>query len=500
MGGSDVVAWLRAEPDANVVDVVTSLLRVCHAELHELRARWGKADYERARSELRDAAAAAVGPGVSLRLDSPVLTRVAELLERGFSPLGVPYACHAVAVGLDIARGTRFGDYFDGDGAGVATRALSVGDPFPRHPAPTLKILADPKDSPGNPDNLSAPLVRTPHLGIVTDDHGVRLQMTSVRTRLGAVHRDTKIALIATNQDRGEFSATLYDEARQLYTSADNWSAPKGYFYGVRPGVFGSEEAALEGAIDVQKQRIAQGIERVARAGTQIVMLPEFSTTDQIHTWLLSEPEVASIPVFVAGSHHKTTESGIGPGTNEAQVLLRGTCVARVAKFTDFNLRLKSPPFPPVYFHEDLRAEEATIHLVVGSNASLIALICKDAMNDDVIQIVRMLAPTLLLIPTMSPELASFQATAHSLGHFPQTITAVANIGQPTGLVGRPTQKEPVISGPCEAAAPWRSPLRMGAGPFCELSQNYLVLRSFMTIVLESRSEVEHGGHGPEVG
>ena len=443
MDGSALLSWLRAQPDANAVEVVAKLLAVCHASLAELRARWSDRRYHRGTRTTISDVERIIGATRSLRLRRSSVEAIASRFDAAIAEIGVALAAHAVASGIDAALGPDFGGYFDG----VEDRVLAVGDPFPIHAAPTMEIVGK-RDSPGRPENLTPPLVRTAHLGIVTFDNGITIELRALGRRLRPPHKGSKVALISTNGDLTEFSADVYDEAKRPLGPDADWTSGRGYFYNVRPGRFGADAETLHAAHEEQRRRIARGLSAAADAGCDVVVLPEFCSTDAIHAWLLTLDAVARIPMLITGSRHIATPSGRGPGTNEAVVLLRGHQVGTAAKFADFNIKLP-PPFPAVPLYEDL-ARAPRVTLLSGAGSSVVLLICKDAMNTDVIDVVRMLSPTFLIVPTMSPELDRLVAVAQELAHYPQVVTVAANIGPVTALVGRPFRTIPVVTASCD--------------------------------------------------
>lgn len=445
MDGSEVVAWLRGEPDANAVEVVGRLLNVGRARLEELRARWADRRFASAATQATRDVERALRARTSLRLDALALATIADVFEAAAGNVGIGLSARAVAAGVDAALGPRFGAYFDADDE----RRLAPGDPFPIHAAPTLTLVGK-GDSPGNPDNLTPPLLRTQHLGILGDTKGIPVYLRSVGARLRPPRSTSTVATIATNGRVAEFAFDVYDHERRSVDRDADWSGGRGYFYNVRPGAFGADDEARRTAIEEQKKRIEGGLRRAAHARCEIVVLPECSATDEIHAWVMQLDVVHEIPLLVLGSRHVATESGLGPGRNESTVLLRGRDVARVSKFADFNCRLPEVA-TGIAFYEDLDRVPA-IHLLVGASASVIVVICKDAFNADVVEVVRTLSPTFLLVPTMSEELKHFESVAEQLALHPQVITVAANVGPVASLVGRPSLKNTVVTMPYEVA------------------------------------------------
>jgi hypothetical protein len=175
-----------------------------------------------------------------------------------------------------------------------------------------------------------------------------------------------------------------------------------------------------------------------------------------MHARLAASRAFHAVPFVVPGSYH--TPQAVGPGHNETSLLVHGRPLAKHRKF-------RPVVFPDcfddrgelrdVIRQEHLAVEESRISISVSGDWSVATLICKDAMDNAVQDLLRDLAVQLVLVPAMSPKVEDFADLAQQLGRDPQAVTLVANIGPTAVIFGVPAARNRVILNPYDGASLW---------------------------------------------
>jgi hypothetical protein len=211
-------------------------------------------------------------------------------------------------------------------------------------------------------------------------------------------------------------------------------------FFGVRPT-----------SADAIEQRITAIVEAASKRSVDLLLLPELCLTEDMHDRLTDSAAFRQIPFVIAGSYH--TPNTVGPGDNQATLFVRGRPLATHHKFRPVIFRdrveddgARAPK--PIARQEHLHASEARITLLASGDWSVAMLICKDAMENAVHDLLRDLAVQLVLIPAMSPKVEDFADLGNLLGRDPQSFTLVANLGATTAIIGRPTAADRVVMHP----------------------------------------------------
>ncbi len=292
-------------------------------------------------------------------------------------------------------------------------RQVAAGDPWPivESPAHCYDVPT------GNPANRGRAADRGEWLTLVPDDTaGVEVHLRWCGAWLPHLRRGLRIAVAVLAHTADDF------EIDRLEPDA----APR--FYNVRPRV-PDYRARIEGVIA-----------HATRVRADVLLLPELSLTDELHAAFVADPRVARLPLVVAGSRHVGDTADL-PGRNVTTVLAYGRRLAEHDKMSDFFFQDGA-----ITRHEHVRPG-TSMQVLLGERASLLVLICKDALREDWQGLVQRLAPRLLLIPAMSRESADFTAFAERLARSPQAITVIANIGGNCAIIGRPRREQTVIVG-----------------------------------------------------
>jgi hypothetical protein len=338
-------------------------------------------------------------------------------------------AALVVAQALDALVGTVFIEHFRG------TREVRGGDPVPVVPFPAgilgevelAALLATLGQRTGAPSNRMTWDDRVAHLRIASPEvEHTRVRLIWSDPWLDPVRATTSFAAIVTNVSiKPDF---VWDEYE---------AGGRRLFYGVRA----SDPAC-------QAERVAAGIRRAREQGASIAVLPELALTPALLTELHRKDVFEGIGLVVAGSHHEEVAAR-QPGANVAVVYANGQEIHRHHKFSDFHYGEQDGGRR----HEHLRSSADTdgFDLLIGPRCTVVVLVCKDALDERVKNLVQFLAPTLVLIPAMSPDTADFQLLAERLARDPQGFTLISCIGTEEGAIfGRPARKRPSRSEPIQ--------------------------------------------------
>lgn len=403
-----VVDELRTRAELHVAEIVGALLRVCRDHAAYIDGHKTEPVHHRPllalEARLRERFAGWRRP----RWPAPQLGALAAELDRAAEQAPAPLVAWQAARCLERAAARHLVGYFVGH-----DRRINPGEPWPIIESPARCY-----DAPtGNPASRGRAADRGEWMTLVpAHTAGVDVHLRWCGPWLPPLRRGARLAVAVLARSTADFD---YDRVAPA-------AAPR--FYNVRPRV-ADYWARVDSVLD-----------HATRARADVLVLPELSLTEELHARFVADPRVAALPLVVAGSRH-TAIAGDEPGRNLTTVLARGRVLAEHAKMSDFFFRDGE-----VAVYEHVRPG-TSMQVLLGEQASLLVLICKDALRDDWQALVQQLAPRLLLIPAMSRESADFTAFAERLARSPQAITVVANIGSSCAIVGRPCRQDPVIVG-----------------------------------------------------
>lgn len=437
MSGTDdeTKSWAArfANQPTPVVELVTICLRLAQCEQSRTTAELNTAERSAEIADLEQrldvVMERATVHGRAETLSATLIGDIVVELDR--SGLGAGTTALILARVIDAYLGSTFIDFFID-----TSRRLRPGDPFPVVPWPSVRLddeaneraIASLGKRTGNPDTRTPPDDRVDHLRLATED--VSRWCITLRWAdpfLEPVMDSTRFAACVT-------STTLEEFAYDVYTVG-----PRSVFYDVRPT---AEEAHLE--------RILTGLNHARAQSASIVVLPELAMTPSMLDHLRSTDAFAGLDLVVAGSVH-TAVPKLQPGHNVATVLAAGQSLHEHRKFSDFYIR-RGEDGTQVHEHLERDGARDGFSLLISPHCVLVVLTCKDAMDRRVKSLVAHLAPTLLLIPAMSPQVDEFERLAEDLAHDPQTFTVVACIGSSQGAIfgrpGKPARSRVEITAP----------------------------------------------------
>lgn len=407
-------------PAIALVELVAALLRIAIADAHatsvdaiECAPALAALTAEVADALADVARAEVIGEATWTRL-------IAILARRAATPRPARGALAlALAHALDALFGSVFVDSF------ATARALAPGDAYPvlAFPAETLaddaraRTLAELGARTGNPALRTPNDDRTRHLRIATDAFArYAVALVPLDPWLPPITEATRFAAAIPNQRVDEFCW------RELAVDG------RDVFYDVRPR-----------DPDAQRRRLEAALAAARAADATLLVLPELAFTEAELDRLIAAGAFAAFPCAIAGSYHARTE-GDAAGANVARVLAHGRELHRHHKFSDFHVHDR-------HEHLDRARHPPAITLLFGRHASLVVLICKDAMSTHVHDVVLALAPTVLAIPAMEPDCGDFERLAQRLAHEVQGFTVVASATARRGaIVGRPARLATVVA------------------------------------------------------
>ena len=403
-----VVDELRGRAVVHVTEITAALLRVCRAHAAYIDLHKTEPGYHRPllalEARLRHRFASWVRP----RWPALELGALADELERASTDVPAPLVAWQTARWLERRWARHLVGHFVGQ-----DRSVLPGEAWPITESPA-KCYQLPT---GNPASRGRAADRGEWLTLVPEHlAGVDVQLRWCGPWLPPVRRGLRIAVAVLARSTDDFEIDRLAPA----------DAPR--FYRVRPRP------------PAYWDRIDGVLGHALRARADILLLPELSLTEELHARFVADPRVARIPLVVAGSRH-TDIAGDEPGQNVTSVLSSGRVIAEHAKMSDFFFNDGD-----VARYEHVRPG-TSMQVLLSEQASLLVLICKDALREDWQGLVQQLAPRLLLIPAMSHESADFTAFAERLARNPQAITVVANIGLKRVIVGRPSREDIVFVG-----------------------------------------------------
>jgi predicted amidohydrolase len=447
-------------PEADAVSTMqltAACLRIARTQKDETRVDWRDAGKSAALSELTKAVIDVLKPAVdnipAEQIRGEVACRLCDVLEaQTAGVLGNGTLALVTAQCLDARHGAAFIDAFrPPDDQPGPSAPIRPGDPIPvlgvaamgRTPArgaqgtqpdeaaqPALDahkaLLAALAPRTGDPHKRADPVDRTRWLRLApTELEQLQIRLVWADPWLEPITASTRFGAAVTNA--GSPGTELTWRPLQIGTRM--------LFYDVTP-----RDLAR------QRQRLATVLADARDRNVSVLVFPELCVTADLHRELFTEPALAELPLVVAGSYHVQVE-GDTPGANVSDVFAYGYRLHTHRKFADFYY--DDPPRSGNMRHEHLepRVGSAGFDLLLGRDCSIVVLICKDVMGDAG-DVVRELAPTIVLIPAMSDEIADFERFADNLAADPQGFTLVACIG--TGahaIFGRPSKENTVVKG-----------------------------------------------------
>lgn len=189
-------------------------------------------------------------------------------------------------------------------------------------------------------------------------------------------------------------------------------------FFGVRPQ-------------DWDLQKIKECLALAKDEGAQLAVLPELSmpAPDALEEELALNRTVYP-PIVVAGSAHFEMEeavSGLGTRANESRTYLDGSCIAVARK----NHRFKTDTIGDKTFSgpqvEDLTNEPKTLTVLSGAKTRLAVVVCADLVERDIPRLLVDAGVNLLVVPSMTSKLGSFNAPLADIASLCQGVAVVAN-------------------------------------------------------------------------
>ena len=418
----DLLATLKWRDDVHIVDLARALLLVCRTLEGDLRRDRNDASRAHAFVQIRQRAFAWFEALDGERLDARDAAELLGLLE-DVRASGDAIAARAVAEGLDDALGVRFAGSF----VFRPPLTLRPRDAFPVHP-PAAYLLVTRVDRSGNPALRTPAIDRLRHLRLAPDDmRGIDVEL---------IWQSAALAHLTTLTSSSKFAVAhpVVDPSSsfrwQRYTRDG-----VGLFYGVQPR---DAEAHWE--------TVTALVSRAADQRVAVLALPELCLTDELFERLRVHPRLAEIPLLVAGSRHVEQAA---PGENEAVAFAHGRQIGHHQKFHPFEFDddlddsgIKTAS--RVRRREDIRPRAPRLRLHVSSGWSMVVLICKDAIDRDVGELLRALQVQLVVVPSWSDTTDDYDLLARALAADPQAITLVANLpgapGVQAALFGRPVR------------------------------------------------------------
>ena len=413
----------------SAVELTAALLRIAGETIAITRAQHGDPELSDALDRLTRACCDLLGRaigGVPVEyVASTSVDALIEVLEHAGVSEGI--AALTAARCVDAYAGGAFVDAF----RARSMQTVRAGDAIPvvRFPSDRLSLEAHERilealgRRTSDPRNRTEHFDRTDHLRLAPAEiDRLRVRIVWAEPWLDPVTEATRFGVAVTND-----AAIDRDFAWREYTVGT-----RDLFYGVGPR-----------DPDEQHRRLQHVLAGAEAAAASIVVLPELCLTEPLLDRLEAEGAFDMLPIVVAGSYHAEAAEP-DPGANVAVVFAGGMRVAEHRKFTDFHF---GPTAGRRHEHLDRDPARCGFDLLLGPHGSIVVLICKDALDEHVARLVQDLAPTVVLVPSMGEEVATFELLAARLARDPQafTVVAIAGPGQ-HGVFGRPSRKIPVTT------------------------------------------------------
>jgi hypothetical protein len=279
--------------------------------------------------------------------------------------------------------------------------------------------------------------------------------------------RSLRIALIQPNRSLGELCLQSL--------SPKNHEVP--WFFGIRPHDEGE-----------QVDRVTAGLKHAVAAGAGIALLPELVMTESTVASIaqrLGEPgqvlepdtDAQILRVVVSGSFHHLDEgvrrnsvrvhfpradsvldrqhskSGYFSMTASRAALEAMTCEHSSTSTSTSTSRSPSPAAAPdpaslqeAEFRENVTPTNE-IRLYLGARFSAVVVICADLLDQQLVEAVKSVAPSIVLVCNMTEKYADFADVARELIRVSQTTTVAVNnpadwVDGVGALVGKPLRKD----------------------------------------------------------
>lgn len=401
------------------------LLRICRAAGAELRSAECDPELSGRRNHLTDDLRTLLSAGTSAMLTAGRLRDFEAKLAGSSALHGVALTARAAAVALDQQFGPDFYLYFAARGRSFLVGA-DVG--FPVVPCQHFRLMkASGFDASGDPGLRSSRHDTLDYLRLAPSDmHGLEVEMVLCDKDLDGLTSDTR------------FAVGVLGQSIEADYEWDRYSGPSPLFFRVRPQ---NPERH-----DAQLQAVMMAIEKEA---PDVVVLPELCWTKESFQRLRHETVLRNVPLLIMGSRHE--HNGGSGGTNVSAVYAHGKLLGEHRKFkpvvfadtlTDDGLISTGQ----VKRQEHLLDLRHRVTVFCGAGLSFATVICKDAIDRAVREILSAFAVHLILVPAMSPTTEDFCDLANDLAADPQAFTVVANTGGTPAIFGKPTRNSRVIS------------------------------------------------------
>ena len=332
------------------------------------------------------------------------------------STTGAGAPAFIVAEEIDERVGYTFIDAFRDD------RELAPGDPIPLIP-PLLEHFEVEAEQDAEPEG-SVHYDRVRHLRLAPDEIArFRVRLTWRHPHLDPLDRLKAVAAVVTNRHvDDEFAWDEYDDEGQ------------GWFYGVRAR-----------APERQGARLSRGLATARERGASLVLLPELACTPALRESLVADGLLARIPLVVAGSAHEDVTDRTA-GRNVAHTYARGRRIHEHVKVAGARYTRDGKAWQE-HLHRD--ADSDGFDVLLGTDVSLVVLICEDVIEQRLLEVVEAVSPTMLLVPAMSDraeQVDRLRETTQRLSQELKLFSMVACIGVPRGAwFGVPGRRDPAV-------------------------------------------------------
>ncbi len=304
---------------------------------------------------------------------------------------------HGVAKGIDIIANHTFLSWFRAKGE----ITLTAGQPYPVHghdPRPWLGRY----QPNSKPENLpTRDLAHTPHLRIAQSAPFTYVIDFDLWDRLSTVGARGALSLAVgqSNLHLGEFDTR--EDPDPPTTIANH----------------GPADATL------QARRIARIATAAVARDADILVLPEYTLTEPVHTALVDGtvdhwPRPALMCAGLAGSVDED-----GYVVNEGWLLVNTPGMDQ-----DFSVSLPRKLYPATVDHKVEKIRQSSeIRIFMAQRWTLCVLICRDSMDTSIADQLGAIGVNVLLVPAMSPKTATLTGSAAALCRTSQAFVAVAN-------------------------------------------------------------------------
>jgi hypothetical protein len=310
--------------------------------------------------------------------------------------LSLVAVARALAGAIDNLVGNTYIEWFKN----LGEVKLEEGRPYPTNshdPRPWL----DRQESNSNPANSPGrDLSWTHRLRIAGASHVNYVIDFDMWNRLGPIGADHGFvaAVAQPNHHLGEFDIRWHNDDPRSYAN----HGPQNH--------------------DEQTARISRLVETATAAGAEVVLLPEYSLTEKVRNDLLaSVSKHATRPLLLC--------SGISTGAGDHYVANEAWSLV-VTPGIDRSYSPKSPEKiygAKVNGYDERIYAASEVRIYMSDNWTIAPLICRDAMDDAILNQLAVLGTNLLLVPAMSEKTATMVGAVSALCHKSQAFIALAN-------------------------------------------------------------------------